>query len=147
MANIRNTIKETLQAFIQAVTFEGSPLVVDLFYKSSDSTDPYIYLQSGAVQLDLLDTGTVQGDYQFALNCHFKIDHKTSDPFQEARADELESLIIDKLTSQAVRDNSGDDNWLDLRDISVAQASTPDTEENAWNLQFIFNVHYLSQYD
>jgi len=124
--SIRSTHKAYLKSQIEQITFESTNLVADVHYNSLSVSDPYVFIQSQEVTMPLLDNRTYDIKYNYTVTYVFQILPDESDPMQEIRSDVLEGLLLTKLRSEEVRDNSADPYWMDLTVTSVSAPYSPD---------------------
>lgn len=153
MPNNRATIKAYLKQVIESIETDlGSLSVVDN-YVNAGATDPYVFINSANTTPNLgegtvWDNATYERGYEFQINFVFAIDENAADPYQEARVDEIEQLVLDKLQSQEVRDNHGNPDWLDLIVTDVSAPYSPEIEEldNCFYKTFTVQIRYLHPY-
>ncbi len=122
----RSTYKNYIITQLQTISFEGVNLTVTDHYLSNALTDPYLWVQSGELAISLLDNRNYKMDYSFLITMAFDVKHDLDDPMQEVRIDTLEELVIAKLQTEAVRNNSLDSSWLDLQVTGVSSIFEPE---------------------
>ena len=115
----RKIHKEKLKAILQSIEFEGSNLEVHTKYVTSGNTDPYIFITSGGLDAgEIRDSRTYMWSYYYNITIAFIIDDETlndlsmpnavgypdQDILQDPRVDDLEALILDKLSNNDLKE-------------------------------------------
>ena len=121
MPNYRKDQKDRLKAYLNQITYDGASLQVHTNSKESPDIYPCIIIQSSASKLELEDNATYEVSNEYLLNIvQLPSDSEVLGIYNEDNFEEVEGLIIDKLTSRQVRDDTTSPaRWFDLQIVEI----------------------------
>lgn len=124
MPNKRETHKTALQTILQTITYKTQLLEVETYYTTNPDKYPYLYIVSGEFRRSPLDNRNDDNFWTYHLVVFFNQQTPgSSSETLEADIDELEALILDKITSMASRGNEA---WDDITLTQVSGAFRPE---------------------
>lgn len=162
----RETHKAKMKAILESITYDITPAITTN-YTVSGVTNPFIFITSLGLapdeggQGEISYTDSYDRVYEYALNVIFQIG-SGQNPIDDARIDEYEQLILDRLSKQDVRNDNaslytGDNlplaserRWNDLRIVEItspiqAPLSLDDVDDYVIK-SFIIEINQLETY-
>jgi hypothetical protein len=140
---MRSTHKTQLKNILQTITFESASLSVNSYYTNVADRYPYCFITSGDRSINWEDNRNYNELLQYNLNVVFALE--ADNGTTETRMDTLEELIIDKLSTEATRNNA---NWLDLNILAISSPYQDDVtaSDNCVIKTFSIQIRNLTQY-
>jgi hypothetical protein len=145
MSTLRSQHKAKIKQYLESLIYNTQSLLVIDHYVTTADRYPFVFITSGEIdtnegyQSDMGYNGNYERIYQYSVRVIFFID---TGGINEIKMDDIEELILNKLQSKTVTD---DTTWQDLRVLSVSSPLINEVleQDNCIEKTFIVNIQTL----